>query len=264
MSNVKLMLAHNYTDQNVNGWFLSEKLDGIRAYWNGHSFYSRTGKEIKAPKAFLNNMPKDIVLDGELCAGRGKFNLTSSIVRKTKDVEKYTQDWINNITYHVFDSPSDMIFEFRMSFLNDTIGTKYNNVSIVDQNEINKNTCIDTELKKIISLGGEGLMLRKNGSMYEHKRSKSLLKVKQFHDMEVKIVGYKNGTGKYKGMVGSFDCETRLGKTFNCGSGLTDHERGNPPSIGTFITVKYFEVSKEGIPRFPVFLRIAERQEYGN
>ena len=80
---IKLMLAHNYTDQNIIGWHMSEKLDGIRAYWNGECFYSRTGKEIKAPKLFINNMPKGLPLDGELCVGRGKFNETSSIVRKT-------------------------------------------------------------------------------------------------------------------------------------------------------------------------------------
>ena len=80
--------------------------------------------------------------------------------------------------------------------------------------------------------------------------------------MEVKIIGYKNGTGKYKGKVGSFDCINKEGHKFNCGSGLTDEERDNPPDINTFITVKYFELSKDGIPRFPVFLRVAERQEF--
>lgn len=257
----KLMLAHNYTDQDVIGWHMSEKLDGIRAYWDGNKFYSRTGKEIKAPQAFLDKIPKNILLDGELSAGRSNFNKTSSIVRKTKDVEKYSEDWINNIVYYVFDTPSAFPFERRMDILYTTLKTT-NNLQIVKQTIIKHKNEIDLELDRIIDLGGEGLMLRKNNSVYEGKRSKSLLKVKKFHDIEVKIIGYKNGTGKYKGKVGSFDCFTKEGYKFNCGSGLTDEERGNPPEIGTFITVKYFELSKDGIPRFPVFMRVAERQEF--
>lgn len=260
----KLMLAHNYTDQNINNWHMSEKLDGIRAYWDGNSFYTRTGKEIKSPKAFLDCMPKNIKLDGELCVGRGKFNETSSIVRKTKDVEKYSNDWLEKITYHVFDAPENNSwpFERRLSYLYEIIGNNYKHIQIVKQTIIKGKKDIDNELKRITTLGGEGLMLREYNSIYEGKRSKSLLKVKEFHDMEVKIIGYKDGTGKYKGKVGSFDCINKEGHTFNCGSGLTDEERDKPPIIGTFITVKYFELSKDGIPRFPVFLRIAERQKF--
>jgi DNA ligase 1 len=257
---IKLMLAHNYTDQNVIGWHMSEKLDGIRAYWNGSKFFTRTGKNITPPKAFLECMPKGIVLDGELCVGRGKFSETSSIVRKTKDVEKYTEEWLTKITYHVFDSPSEYPFERRMGYLYENVSNKYKYIQIVKQTVVKKQSDIDKELRRIIKLGGEGLMLRESGSMYEGKRSKSLLKVKEFHDMEVRIVGYKEGMGKYKGKLGSYDCETKEGHKFNCGSGLTDDDRDNRLKIRTFITVKYFELSKDGIPRFPVFLRIAERQ----
>ena len=100
------------------------------------------------------------------------------------------------------------------------------------------------------------------GSMYEGKRSKSLLKVKEFHDMEVKIVGYTEGTGKYKGKLGSYACVNKGGIKFNCGSGLTDEDRASRLDVGIFITVKYFELSKDGVPRFPVFLRKAERQSF--
>ena len=259
----KLMLAHNYTDQEVKGWWMSEKLDGIRAFWNGKKFFSRTGKEITPPKAFLDRMPKGIILDGELCCGRGKFSETSSIVRKTKNVEKYENDWLTKITYYVFDTPVAFPFEHRMGILCENIGTKYENIEIVNQIKVKNDKHIQSELKKINKIGGEGLMLRKPESIYEGKRSKTLLKVKEFHDMEVKIVGYKDGTGKYKGMLGSFECETKEGKRFNCGSGLSDEERESPPRVGKFITVKYFELSKDGIPRFPVFLRVAERQCFG-
>ena len=259
---MKLMLAHNYVDQDVKEWWMSEKLDGIRAYWDGTQFFSRTEKEIKAPKAFLDEMPKDMCLDGELCCGRGKFNETSSIVRKTKDVDKYTDEWLNKITYHVFDTPNTNTFEVRMAELYDKVGEKYDNIEIVKQIKIYKKSDVENHLKKIINLGGEGLMLRKFDSPYESKRSKSLLKVKEFHDMEVIIIGYKEGTGKYTGKLGSYECETKEGKKFNCGSGLDDDMREERLDVGVFITVKYFELSKEGVPRFPVFLRKAERQEF--
>jgi len=261
----KLMLAHNYTDQDVTGWHMSEKLDGIRAYWDGYKFYSRTGKEITPPKAFVHEMPIGIKLDGELCVGRGEFSKTSSIVRKTKDVEKYTQDWMDNITYYVFDTLQNLSwpFERRMGYLYENVSNLSNKIEIVQQTKIKTKKCIDKELKKIIKLGGEGLMLREFGSIYEGKRSKTLLKVKEFHDMEVKITGYKKGTGKYKGKLGSYECITKEGHTFNCGSGLTDEDRDNKLKMGKFITVKYFELSKDGVPRFPVYLREAERQCFG-
>lgn len=266
MTEFKLMLAQNYINQNVIDWWMSEKLDGIRAFWDGEKFISRTGKDILAPNSFLKKMPKNIRLDGELCAGRGEFSKTCSIVKKTKDVEKYTDDWINNITYHVFDiftfESINFPFEKRMKLLDENVDTKNGYISIIKQTKIKSIEQMEKELDFIINSNGEGLMLRQPNSIYEQKRSKTLLKVKKFHDMEVKIIGYKNGTGKYKNKVGSFDCITKNGNTFNCGSGLTDEDRDNPPKINSFITVKYFELSKDGIPRFPVFLRIAERQEF--
>ena len=150
------MLAHNYTDQDVIEWWMSEKLDGIRAYWDGSKFYTRTGKEITPPKDFLSGMPDDVVLDGELCCGRGKFSETSSIVRKTKDVEKYKDDWLNKITYYVFDTPNDNPFEVRQAQLLKKIGNRYRNIEVVKQTKIYKNTNIQHELKKITNLGGEG------------------------------------------------------------------------------------------------------------
>jgi DNA ligase 1 len=258
---LKVMLAHNYTDQDITNWWMSEKLDGIRAYWTGEKFLTRTGKAITPPQFFIDEMPKDIILDGELCAGRNKFNLTSSIVRKTKNVENYVDDWANNITYNIFDTVCDYPFERRIGILYDQI-TNYKFVKIVKQTKVNNKNHLDKELERIIDLDGEGLMLREPESMYERKRSKSLLKVKKFHDMEVKIIGYREGTGKYKGMLGSYECETLLGSKFNCGSGLNDNNRLDRLDIGTFITVKYFDLSVEGVPRFPIYMRVAERQQF--
>lgn len=106
----------------------------------------------------------------------------------------------------------------------------------------------------IIANGGEGLMLRKPGSSYTASRSSSLLKVKQFYDAEAEVVGYVDGKGKYKGLVGSLDCNMACGKKFRVGSGLSDAERKKPPPIGAIVTYRFQELTDDGVPRFPSFV----------
>ena len=86
------------------------------------------------------------------------------------------------------------------------------------------------------------------------------MKVKQFHDDEAEIIGYKNGTGKNQGKVGSLQCRNKEGKEFYVGSGLDEHFRDHPPQIGTFITYRYQEKTLLGIPRFPTFVRLYENE----
>ena len=104
-------------------------------------------------------------------------------------------------------------------------------------------------------------MLRDPASVYENKRSKSLLKVKTFHDDEAVVLGYKPGTGRCQGMVGALKCKNTHGVDFEVGSGLTDDMRRKPPKIGSKITYKYQEFNKDsGKPRFPTFLRVFEEK----
>ncbi len=95
--------------------------------------------------------------------------------------------------------------------------------------------------------------------MYEFKRSKSLLKVKTFHDDEATILGYNEGTGRFVGHIGSLKCVNKAGAYFDVGSGLSDEQRYNPPKVGQKIVYKYQEINKDtGRPRFPTFLRMFE------
>jgi DNA ligase-1 len=117
------------------------------------------------------------------------------------------------------------------------------------------------ELERVNKIEGEGLMLRDPASVYENRRSKSLLKVKTFHDDEAVVLGYKPGTGRCQGMVGALKCKNTHGVDFEVGSGLTDDMRRKPPKIGSKITYKYQEFNKDsGKPRFPTFLRVFEEK----
>lgn len=252
MLGFKVTLAKNYKDQNVDGWWCSEKLDGVRAVWDGvnRCFWSRAGNLIHAPSEFVEEFP-DVTLDGELYGGRGNFSRTSGIVR-TK--EPSYEQW-QGLHFCVFDTPEmpKQPFETRQKYLSGLIQDQ-RHLHLCTQVCIQKTT-IPQRLAEIISEGGEGLMLRKPGSKYEFKRTSSLLKVKEMHDAEAVVIGYESGTGKYRGLCGSLMCEYR-GKMFKCGSGLSDANRRNPPKIGQKITFGYFEMSESNIPRFPTFKRV--------
>jgi len=109
---------------------------------------------------------------------------------------------------------------------------------------------------EVRELGGEGLMLRKPQSTYERTRSTSLLKVKKFLDAEAVVTGYQAGKGRHKGRVGALWVKLSNGKECKVGTGLKDKDRENPPAVGAVVTVKYQELTKDGKPRFPVFVGV--------
>ena len=96
-SKPELFLLNKYTpDINVPGWSMSEKLDGVRAYWNGKNLISRNGKVFTAPKYFTKDFPL-IELDGELWSKRGDFSNISSIINRKKIDDRW-----KTLTYNVF------------------------------------------------------------------------------------------------------------------------------------------------------------------
>lgn len=249
MDRFQVTLAKNYKDQDVNDWWCSEKLDGVRAIWDGAQFWSRKWNPIAAPAEFTEEFPK-ILLDGELFAGRGKFDQTSSTIRKKNP--DYNE-W-KSLEFHVFDCPVAKPFEDRYETLNGLPDIKH--LKICQQTQIKKKD-VHLCLEEISNKGGEGLMLRKPGVTYQFKRTGTLLKVKKRHDAEAIVIGYEEGSGKYRGMTGSLMCQYK-GKMFKCGSGLTDEHRRNPPKMGQRITFSYFEMTSRGVPRFPTFKRFHE------
>ncbi|KAF8951034.1 hypothetical protein BDZ97DRAFT_1862051 [Flammula alnicola] len=256
----ELLLANKWdieTGPDPTGWWLSEKLDGVRTYYDGSQFVSRLGNPFTPPNWFLDKLPNDVALDGELYGGRGGFQSTVSIVKTVNSVH-----W-KNISFQVFDVPSrgHETFEQRYEFLRKTFGKsgthETEQICVVEHEVAQSRQHVLDKLKEIESLGGEGLMLRKPGSVYEGKRSSSLLKIKTFYDAEAIVTGYAPGKGRNKGITGALKCKMESGKLFNVGSGLTDKTRRVPPKIGTIITYRFQELTRDGVPRFPSYVGLA-------
>lgn len=255
MKNKLVLLAENYSeDIDPTGYWLSEKLDGIRALWDGHRFISRNGLQFAAPTWFHASYPP-FKLDGELWLGRGQFNETSSIVRSSRD-----KGW-NRLRFMSFDIAERKagIFEDRQKILlelHKVMNNKYFHV-------VPQTPCIDKEyFKRVFDLaiksGAEGIMLRKPKSMYELGRSRTLLKAKPWYDAEAEVIGYEAGEGKYARMMGALRCIDANGREFKVGTGFSDAQRSDPPPLKSRITYKYKEITEKGAPREPVFVAVRD------
>ena len=246
-----VLLAHKWeTDHDPTGWWMSEKLDGIRAYWDGEWFVSRLGNKFYAPDWFVADLPAD-TLDGELWVGRKMFQKTTSIVRSGAQSDEWKQ-----VTYVVFDAPNAKgAFEDRIAHVKKVLKkAEAPHARALDHVPCNGIDHLREELKRVEALGGEGLMLRQPKSPYVAGRSTTLLKVKTFHDAEATVIGHAPGAGKHKGRLGALIVELEDGTKFNVGTGFSDAEREAPPAIGAVITFRYQELSNDGVPRFPSYV----------
>lgn len=247
-----VMLAEKYTgDENIDGWIMSEKLDGVRCIWNGKTMKTRNNNTFYPPKFFIENFP-DEILDGELFLERGKFEKTVSIVRKSQ-----AHDGWRDIKYCVFDGP-ELRGTFKQRLKKLTKIFKNNKSQFVDLHE--HQTCrnkehLEEEMKRVVSMNGEGLIIRDPESEYEYRRSDRMLKVKQAYDAEAVVIKKIKGTGRCSNMMGALLVRNNEGIEFKVGSGFTDADRRNPPKMGSIITYKYYEKTKNGKPRFPIYLR---------
>ncbi len=227
---------------------MSEKLDGVRGYWDGKHLMSRGGKIIHAPKWFTKDYPP-FPIDGELWSKRGDFDFISSTMRdKTPDDKKWRK-----ITHNIFEVPNTKGNLFQR--LSKVEQYKNSIIKIIPQIPVKNRANMKKFLKEIEAKGGEGVVVRDPNAPYIAKRTSKALKVKSFFDTECKVTGYKSGQGKFKGMMGSLICKLDDNTTFNIGSGFSVRQRKNPPKIGSIITFKYKEFTKCGKPRFSVFLR---------
>jgi DNA ligase-1 len=247
-----LQKANIYIDQNITQWTVSEKLDGIRAYWDGKNLLSREGKVINAPKYFTQKLPP-FELDGELWSKRGDFENIQSIVMDKTPSGKWSE-----ISYMVFEVPhASGDFEKRLKKAQKYIeDAKLLHVKIIEQKVLKSPEELNLFLEDIIKNGGEGAMLKDGSKGYFDGRSDSLLKVKKAQDMEARVIGYKEGNNKYKGVMGSLHVRLKDGVEFFIGSGFSDEIRKNPPKIGEIVTFKYYGFTKGGKPKFTSFMRV--------
>lgn len=248
-----LLLAHKWeNDVDISGWWLSEKLDGVRAYWDGTQFLSRLGNKFHAPPWFTAGLPKT-PLDGELWGGRKLFQRTVGIVKRQDESPLW-----KDLLYVVFDAPAfDGAFEERMAHVETLVGSGAHPYARVHAQQVCRDVeHLKEELTRVEALGGEGLMARRPKSRYEAGRSSTLLKVKTFHDAEARVIGHVAGAGRHKGRLGALQVELADGTRFNVGSGFSDREREEPPEIGALITFRYQELSDGGVPRFPTFVAV--------
>lgn len=247
-----VLLAHTWSMSiNLTGWWISEKLDGVRAWWDGKQFLSRLGNRFYPPPWFVEALP-DHPLDGELWGGRKLFQRTVGIVKR-QDQSPLWKD----LLYVVFDAPAhDGVFEERIDQVKRSVEGKGAYARVHEHIVCGGLDHLRTELARVEALGGEGLMARRPGSRYEAGRSNSLLKVKSFRDAEARVIGHAAGAGRHKGRLGALEVELADGTRFNVGTGFSDAERQDPPPIGSIITFRFQELSDGGVPRFPSYIGV--------
>ena len=238
---------------NVKEYWVSEKLDGVRARWDGHQFISRQGNIFYSPEWFTADFPTQ-ELDGELWIKRNSFEQVVSIVRTHTPSDTAWQ----KIRYMVFDLPeSTAIFSNRLEALKSIISevdSPY--LKLIKQFRVENHSSLMNKLQEVTQAGGEGLMLHHDNSLYFGGRSDALLKLKLYQDAEAKIIGHLPGKGKFTGMLGSLLVKTTDGEHLRIGTGFSTTERKNPPPVGASITYKYYGKTRSGVPKFASFLRV--------
>ncbi|HEY4367063.1 MAG TPA: DNA ligase [Steroidobacteraceae bacterium] len=252
-----VMLANVYRpgESDLADYWVSEKYDGVRAYWDGAKLLTRSGNLIHPPQWFTAGWPR-IALDGELWVGRGKFEATSATVR---DANPDDAAW-RKVRFMVFDLPAQPdVFTQRIATLQAVLSTlALPWVVPVVQFKVADQAALDRELRKIVAAGGEGLMLHRGSSAYRAERTGDLLKLKPYLDAEVRVIGYLRGNGKYRDMMGALQVERPDGLQFRLGTGFTDEQRRHPPPIGSWVTYGYRSLTAKGIPCFARFLRVRD------
>lgn len=248
--------------KNFNGYLMSEKLDGIRGIWEAGKFKTRQDNPIHTPSYFTYNFPS-FNLDGELWIARAKFDEVSALIRS----DNLDSSLWKSVTYNVFDVPNaceefkltPCTLSNRLKVLERYLQQNPNPyIKIIKQIPIKDQEHLKEFYKDIIFNKGEGVVIRKDLAPYEKGRSKNALKLKPYEDAECKVIAYTEGKGKFQGKIGALLCQMPNDRVIKIGSGLKDKDRENPPKIGSIVTYKFNGLTKNSLPRFPVFLHIRD------
>lgn len=251
-----LLAANAPAGINPTGYLVSEKLDGVRALWDGTTLRFRSGRTVAAPAWFTAKLPAGTPLDGELWLARGQFDMLSGMVRKAQPVDA---DW-QRIQYMVFELPSgEGSFDQRAAQLPAIISqAAWPQLRAVEQYRVANHAALQAKLKAVTAAGGEGLVLHLASARVVTGRSNVLLKFKPVEDAEAVVVGHVAGKGKYQGLLGALEMQAPAGQRFKIGTGLSDAQRKNPPAIGSTVTYTFNDTTPSGKPRFARFLRVSD------
>jgi DNA ligase-1 len=267
----------DYKDKIQYPIYSQAKLDGIRCILTKDGMFSRNGKPIiSAPHIFDSVKPlfetnPNLVFDGELYADKfaNDFNKIVSLVKKTKPTADDLKESKELIEYHIYDLPSsDKNFiqrAYDLAILFETHKQLHSHCRIVETYKVPSEDVVTELYEKYVEEGYEGQMLRLDGK-YENKRSKNLLKHKSFVDEEYTILDICEGEGNRTGTAGYMVFETAEGKPFKSNvKGTWDETaemlKNKKQLIGKQATIKYFNLTPDGIPRFPYVINI-DRNSY--
>lgn len=250
------MLATPYREGvPVSAFLVSEKLDGVRARWDGRALWTRGGARIAAPATFTRGWSAE-PMDGELWIARGRFDDISALVRR---VGTDAQAW-RDVRFMVFDLPTHPgPFAERVVRMRGLVSMARNtHLAMIPQQRLDTRAQLDAELARVVAAGGEGLMLHRRTAYYRAGRSEDLLKYKPHEDAEAQVVAHLPGKGKYDGMMGALQVRTPNGRHFRIGTGFTDAQRAAPPPLGAWLTYRYTGLTSTGLPRFARFVRLRD------
>lgn len=248
-----LLAGHGRGGPDVTQYLVSEKFDGVRGYWDGQRFWTRTGNPIRPPAWFTAALPP-LPLDGELWLGRGRFEETAATLRRETPRE---EEW-RQMRYQVFELPGAAgPFGERAKRIRQIVAQA--NVPwlvAVEQFHLPDDKTLTRRLRDVVKAGGEGLMLHRADAPYVTGRSDVLLKLKLWHDAEAVVIGHLPGKGRHAGQLGALRVRTPDGRAFSLGTGFSDAQRRDPPPPGTTVTYRYRELTAKGMPRFARFWRV--------
>lgn len=235
----------------LSRYWVSEKFDGVRGYWDGHRLLTRGGVVIAAPAWFTKNWPAT-PMDGELWAGYGRFERASAIVRA---VGADAPAW-HEMSYRVFDLPMHGgDFDARVPAIRAVvaaIGDPW--VVAVQQFHVANEAELQAALARVLDKNGEGLVLHRGDVPYRAGRGVGLLKLKPYEDAEARVVAIHPGSGRLAGLMGSIEVRILDGRRFSIGSGFSDEDRTDPPPVGSWVTYRFNGLTNSGLPRFARFL----------
>lgn len=251
-----LWLAQSYPGGlDLQAYWVSEKYDGVRGYWDGRRLWTRQGEPIAAPAWFTAGWPAS-ALEGELWAGRGQFAHAQSTTRR--QVPEDTA-W-RRMRFMLFDLPGHPgSFDERLQALQRlAAGLEQSWVQAAPQWKEASDESLRLRLAALVKEGAEGLMLHKASAPYRSGRNDDVLKLKPQDDAEAQVLAHLPGKGKYQGLTGALLVRAPDGREFRLGSGLSDAERRQPPPIGSWVSYRYRGLHASGLPRFATYWRVRE------